>query len=74
MPEKIANRLARDNHDTVNDEPEYLAIHSATQVQTARWDEWAIQAAEMLERHGWIKSQIGRGIHLQHPYLIGGTA
>lgn len=70
----LANPLDTCKQDTPADEPEYLAIHSATAVQTARWDDWAVQAAEMLERHGWIKRRIGSGLHLQHPFMIRGAA
>ena len=68
----INKLLANGNHDTPDDEPEYLVIHNPTTVQIARWDEWAAQAAEMLQRHGWIARRIGDGVHLQHPFLIGG--
>ena len=63
--------LDRCNAATDKDEPDYIAIHSATQVKTAKWDTWAVEQAEMLKRHGWVEKRIGTGLHLQHPFLIG---
>jgi len=28
----------------------------------------------MLERHGWIRKRIGAGLHMQHPFFLGGEA
>lgn len=60
--------------DTGEAEFDYLAIHSATSVQIAKWDDWALQAAELLERNGWKRKLIGTGLHMQHPYLLSGDA
>ncbi len=70
----IANRGADGNSATCQEEPDYLAIHNPTSVQLAQWDDWALQAAEMLERHGWIRKRIGAGLHMQHPFFLGGEA
>lgn len=74
MTARLQNSFDRSNHATDDTEPDYICIHSVTEMQTAKWDDWAIQAAEMLERHGWVKRRIGDGVHLQHPVLIRGIA
>lgn len=70
----MPNNLDICKADTAEADPDYLAIHSATSVQIARWDDWALQAAEMLERHGWKRRLIGTGLHMQHPFFLGGEA
>jgi len=71
---KIQNDLDICKADTADAEPDYLAIHNPTSVQIARWDDWALQAAELLERNGWKRKRIGTGLHMQHPFFLGGEA
>lgn len=65
--------LDKCNAATVDEQPDYLVIHSLDKTQVASWDDWAIQQADMLTRNGWRQRRLGTGLHLIPSVLLEGA-
>ena len=60
---------------TVEADPDYLVIHSATHTQVSPWDDWAKEVAmPMLAAFQWKPIRLGSTLHMVPEFFRGGLA